>query len=247
MDFDYSGKKDYFCPLLFSKTQMAKETKEQTTIDIEGAFDKTEQYIEQNRKSLLLIVGGIVLLVGIYFGWKKLYLNPRNEEAAGKMFHAEMNFAKDSFNLALNGKGDTAGFAEITNDYGMTSAGNISKYYAGVSYLHTKQYDKAIEALGDFSSSDMFLSSMSLGMIGDAYMEKNQPDEAIGYYLKAAKKNPNKLTSPIFLKKAGYAYEDQGKKDEALKLYEQIKTDYPESQEATQIDKYIARTGGTVK
>jgi tetratricopeptide (TPR) repeat protein len=227
---------------------MSKETKEQPALDIEGAFSKTENYIEQNRKSLLFIVGGVVLLVGIYFGWKYFYQKPRSEEASVKMYKAEMYFAKDSFNLAINGNGgDTAGFASIVDDYGMTASGNISKYYLGVSYLRTGQYDKAIETLQDFDSDDKFLGAMALGMIGDAYMEKGKTDDAIEYYLKAAKKNPNKLTSPVYLKKAGYAYEDKGNKEEALKVYEQIKVDFPESQEATQIDKYIARVGGTVK
>lgn len=226
---------------------MSKETKEKPAVDIIGAFDKTENYIEQNRKSLALIVGGVILLVGIYFGWKYLYLKPRSDEASSKMYKAEMYFAKDSFNLAINGNGDTAGFAEIVKDYGMTKAGNLSKYYLGVCYLRTAQYDKAIESLQDFDSDDMFLSAMSLGLIGDAYMEQGKTDDAIEYYQKAAKKNPNKFTSPVYLKKAGYAYEDKGQKEEALKMYTQIKTDFPESQEAAQIDKYIGRVGGTIK
>jgi tetratricopeptide (TPR) repeat protein len=226
---------------------MAKEPKEQPTIDIEGAFDKTEQYIEQNKKSLLLIVGGVLLLVAIYFGWKNYYLKPRSDEAAEKMFKAELFFAKDSFNYSAKGSKDVTGFEDISSDYGMTAAGNLSKYYLGVDYMHAGQYDKAIETLGDFDSDDMFVSALSLGLIGDAYSEKKDFDKAIDYYIKAAKKNPNKLTTPIFLKKAAYAYEDKGNKADALKLYEQIKQDYPESQEATQADKYIARTGGTIK
>jgi tetratricopeptide (TPR) repeat protein len=226
---------------------MSKETKEQPAVDIIGAFDKTETYIDQNRKSLALIVGGVILLVGIYFGWKYLYLQPRSEEASEKMFRAEMFFAKDSFNLAISGSGDTAGFAEIVEEYGSTKAGNLSKYYLGVCYLRTAQYDKAIESLQDFDSDDMFLSAMSIGLTGDAYMEKGEVDNAIEYYQKAAKKNPNKFTSPVYLKKAGYAYEDKGQKEDALKMYTQIKTDFPDSQEAQQIDKYIARVGGTIK
>lgn len=93
----------------------------------------------------------------------------------------------------------------------------------------------------------MYLGAMALGMIGDAYMEKNQADDAIEYYLKAAKKNANKMTSPVFLKKAAYAYDDKGQKEEALKLYQQIKSDFPESQEAAQIDRYITRDGGTAE
>jgi tetratricopeptide (TPR) repeat protein len=226
---------------------MSKETKEQPAVDIIGAFDKTETYIEQNRKSLALIVGGVILLVGIYFGWKYLYLQPKSDEASAKMYKAEMYFQKDSFNLAINGRGDTAGFAEIADNYGMTKAGNLAKYYLGICYLRTAQYDLAIESLQDFDTDDMFLSSMSLGLIGDAHMEKGQVDEAIDYYQKAAKKNPNKFTSPVYLKKAGYAYEDQGKKEDALKMYTQIKTDFPDSQEAQQIDKYIGRVSGTIK
>lgn len=226
---------------------MTKETKEQPAIDIEAAYDKTEHYINDNKKSLGLIVGGVIALVGIFLAWKYMYQIPRNEEAAGKMYKSEIYWQKDSFNLAINGRGDTLGMADIAEEYGSTAAGNLANYYLGVSYLRTGQWDLAIASLEDFDSNDMFLSSMSVGMIGDAYMEKGNIDEAIEYYLKAANKNPNKFTSPTFLKKAAFAEEDRGNKAEALKLYEQIKVDYPESQDAAQIDKYITRAGGTVK
>ena len=226
---------------------MAQETKEQPSLDIEAAYDKTETYINDNKKSLALIIGGVIALVGIFFIWKYMYQEPRSDEAAAKMYKAEMYWQKDSFNLAIAGRGDTLGMADVVDEYGSTAAGNLANYYLGVSYLRTGQWDLAIEALEDFDSDDMFLSSMSVGMIGDAYMEKGNVDEAVDYYLKAANKNPNKFTSPMFLKKAAFAEEDRGNKPEALKLYEQIKVDYPESQDAAQIDKYIVRVGGTVK
>jgi uncharacterized protein HemY len=97
------------------------------------------------------------------------------------MYKAEMYWQRDSFNLAINGRGDTLGMAAIAEEYGSTPAGNLANYYLGVSYLRTGQWDLAIEALEDFSSDDMFLSSMSIGMIGDAYMEKGDVDHAIEY------------------------------------------------------------------
>jgi tetratricopeptide (TPR) repeat protein len=226
---------------------MAQDTKEQPALDIEAAYDKTETYINENKKSLALIVGGVIVLVGIFFAWKYMYQEPRNEEAASAMYKAEIWFQKDSFNLAINGKGDTLGMAAVVEEYGSTPSGNLARYYLGVSYIRTGQWDPAIEALEDFDSDDKFLSVMSLGLIGDAYMEKGSVDEAIDYYLKAANKNSNKFTSPMYLKKAAFAEEDRGNKEDALKLYEQIKVDYPESQDAAQIDKYIVRAGGTVK
>ncbi len=226
---------------------MTQETKEQPAIDIEAAYDKTENYINDNKKSLALIVGGVIALVGIYFAWKYMYQEPRSEEGASKMYKSEIYWQKDSFNLAINGRGDTLGMLDIAEEYGGTAAGNLANYYLGVSYLRTGKWDLAIESLEDFDSDDMFLSTMAVGMIGDAYMEKGDAEQAIEYYLKAANKNPNKFTSPTFLKKAGFAEEDRGHKEDALKLYEQIKVDYPESQDAAQIDKYITRAGGTVK
>lgn len=226
---------------------MAQETKEQPSLDIEAAYDKTEMYINDNKKSLALIVGGVIALVGIFFVWKYWYQEPRNLEASEAMFKAEIWFQKDSFNLCINGKADTMGMAAIVEEYGSTKSGNLAKYYLGVSYLRTGQWDLAIESLEDFDADDMFLSSMSIGMVGDAYMEKGMVDEAIDCYMKAANKNPNKMTSPAFLKKAAFAEEDRGNKEAALALYEQIKVDYPESSDAAQIDKYITRAGGAVK
>ncbi|TND03691.1 MAG: hypothetical protein FD123_3903 [Bacteroidetes bacterium] len=225
---------------------MAKEVKDKSSdkpiIDVEQAYDKTERYFEENKKSLFIIIGAVIGLVGLYFGWKFLYLNPKEEEAQASMYKAEMFFANDSFKLAINGKADTLGFAALVEDYGITKSGNLARYYLGVSYLHTGKFQEAIDELKEFDSDDQFLGAVATGCIGDAYMELNNKEEAVNYYLKAAQKNSNKLTSPIYLKKAAMAYEDMGKKADARKLYEQIKTEFSESQEAQQIDKYIART-----
>jgi tetratricopeptide (TPR) repeat protein len=223
---------------------MANETKNQPVIDIETAFDKTENYFEENKKSILLILGGIIALVGVYIGWKNFYQKPRNEEAATAMYPAQLWFQQDSFNLAVTGRGDTLGFQGIVDEYGMSKSGNLAHYYLGVCYLRTGKFDQAIEQLEEYDGDDKFTPALALGMIGDAHMEKKDADKAIDFYLKAADKNANKFTSPIYLKKAGLAYEAKGNNAEAAKLYEQIKVEFPESQEATQIDKYLARAKG---
>jgi len=223
---------------------MAKAQKEsdKPIIDVEEAFDKTERYIEDNKKSLIIIVSVVVGLVALFFAWKLLYLKPQQEEAQVAMYRAEINFANDSMQRAISGKGDTLGFEAIVDEYGITKSGNLAHYYLGISYLRTGKYEEAIEELKEFDSDDMFLSAIATGAIGDAHMELGQKEEAINYYLKAAQKNSNKLTSPFYLKKAWMAYEDLGRKEDARKVYEQIKTEYNDSYEAGQIDKFIART-----
>ena len=66
-------------------------------------------------------------------------------------------------------------------------------------------------------------------------------NKAVTYYKKAAAKYENSYTSPLFLKKLGLVYEEQKEYDAALKVYQKIKTGFPDSFEATSIDTYIAR------
>ena len=72
-------------------------------------------------------------------------------------------------------------------------------------------------------------------------MELNKVDEAIKFYLKAADKSNNDFTTPMFLKKAGFAYEQKANYTEALATYERLKTEFGKSTEARDIEKYIAR------
>ena len=49
----------------------------------------------------------------------------------------------------------------------------------------------------------------------------------------------NAVISPIYLKKAGLAYESLKKPEDALKMYTEIKEKYPKSAQASDIDKNI--------
>ena len=57
----------------------------------------------------------------------------------------------------------------------------------------------------------------------------------------ACEKADNNSLSPIFYIQAGELLESQGKKEEALKLYQIVKSKYALSAEAATIDKYIER------
>ena len=82
---------------------------------IEETLSKTEQYIEDNQKSLMIIVGAIVVIIALFIGYQKLYIAPMEKEAQADMFMAELYFQKDSFNLALNGDGQYLGFLDIAD------------------------------------------------------------------------------------------------------------------------------------
>jgi len=80
-----------------------------------------------------------------------------------------------------------------------------------------------------------------LGMLGDAYCELKDYNKAITFYKKAVDKAPNTFTSPLFLKKLGLVYEEQKDYKAASETYNKLKTEYPDSNEASMITAYIAR------
>jgi tetratricopeptide (TPR) repeat protein len=222
---------------------MAKQTDktDKQFAQIEETLSKTEQYVEDNQKSLTLIVGAIIVIIAIYLGFTNFYLEPLEKEAHADMYMAEMYFEKDSFNLALNGDGQYLGFLDIADEYSLTNPGNLANYYAGLCYLHTAQFEDAIEYLSDFSSDDIILSTLALGCIGDAYLELEDNSSALKYYEKAADNASNDFTTPRYLMKQAIVLEMDEEYEDALEMYNQIKEDYSKSQIAQDIDKYIAR------
>lgn len=220
---------------------MTKTTEEQPVINVEEVYSKTEKYVEDNKNYISIIAVVLVAVIGGYFAYTKLYIEPLEQEARQQMWKAEQYFEIDSFDLALNGDGNYFGFLQIIEDYGMSKPGNLAQYYAGICYLRKGEYDKAIEHLENFDSDDKMVGPVATGAIGDAYMETGKTEEAISQYLKAAEQNENNFTSPVYLMKAGLAYESSGDYNNAKKVYQKINQDYPESAEGRSIDKYLAR------
>jgi len=197
-------------------------------------------FIEKNKKPIIIAVAAIVLVIGGYFVFKKAYVAPMEKEAQEQMFVAEKYFEKDSFQLALNGDGNNWGFLKITEEYGITKAADLAHYYAGICYLQTGNFKAAIEHLEEYDGDDKLIAPIAVGATGDAYVELGKTEKGISYFEKAAGAK-NKVLSPVYLKKAGIAYESLKKTEKALESYTKVKDEYPRSQEAADIEKYIAR------
>ncbi len=222
---------------------MAKNKKHQedNLQELESALTRTEQFIEDNQKTISYVVGGVIFIVVALLGFNKFYLQPKEDEALSQMFMAEDYFEKDSFELAINGDGNYLGFLDIIDDYGITKSANRAKYYTGISYLHLGQYEDAIDYLKSFKTDDLLLAPVAAGAQGDALLELGETDDALKQYKKAYSLSDNELTTPIYMMKAAGVLESMDELEDALSLYKEIKEKYPTSPEGTSIDKYIAR------
>jgi tetratricopeptide (TPR) repeat protein len=206
---------------------------------VEEALSKSEKFIEKNQKILTIVIGSAIVIVLGVFAFQKLYIAPREKAAQGQMFMAQKYFEADSLNKALNGDANYPGFLTIIDEYGMTKAANLSKYYAGIIYLKQGKFEDAITYLKKFDSDDEFVGPMATGAIGDANLELGKKEEAVDSYLKAANQQVNDLTTPLYMMRAAFVYEDLGKFDKAIELYEKIQKEHSKSTEARDIDKYI--------
>ena len=131
---------------------------------LESALTRTEQYIEQNQKVIMMVVLAVVVLVGGYLGYKKLYLAPMEKEAQSQSFAAERYFENNQYEFALNGDGNYLGFLDIISSYGPTKTANLAHYYAGVSYLQLGDFHEAIDHLKKFRTRERVVSAVAYGL-----------------------------------------------------------------------------------
>lgn len=208
---------------------------------VQEALGSSEAFVEKNQKQLLVGVGIAVLVVLVVLSIRNFYFEPRKVSAENEMYKAQTYFAADSFRLALHGdEVECLGFKSIASKYRMTPSGNLASAYAGICYYKLGDFQNAIEYLSDFNGKDSYLTPTVVGLMGDCHAELGDNAKAISYFEKAGSMK-NNVVSPIYLKKAGLLYEADNQPQKAEKCYTEIKTSYPTSQEASDIDKYIAR------
>ena len=222
---------------------MAKENvqkDEERLEQIETTLGKTEMFIEKHQKSIMIVIAAIIVVILAVFGFKKFVVEPREAAAHTAIFRAEQLFENDDYATALNGDGNNAGFLDVINEYGSTKTGNLARYYAGICYLNTGDFNNAIKYLGEYKGKDQIVRPLAIGAMGDAYMELDNAAEAAKCYERAANETANSFTGPMFLMRAGLAYEMVENYKKALDMYKTIKAEYPNSNEGFNIDKYIA-------
>src|SRR5690554_92847 len=237
----------------------SKEEKEHNIVDhsttaevfntLDESASKTEDWVIANQKYIFVIIGIVAAIVLGYLGYNEFIAKPKQSEAMNEMFQAQKYFnqavngtEKDSlYTLALNGGEGKLGMIDIASEYSGTPASNLANYYAGMAYLNLKDYKNAVTYLSDFSSDDLVLASMAKGSIGDAFVQLNQPEDALDYYEQAAKMRKNDFTTPLYLYKAGVIAMELGKADKALTYFNDIKENYASSTEATNIDVFIGK------
>ena len=225
---------------------MAKINEQQGNMN--ETLNAKEALFLKHRKNISIAIVVIILLVAGVICYNTYVSGPREQEASTALAKGQDYFANQQYDKALKGDGaGYAGFLSIASDYSNTDAGNLANLYAGLCYANMDKWNEAVQYLDGFSTSDdQMISPAAMAALGNAHLK--QLDKAVECLKKAANMadseamdKTNNSISPVFLIQAGEILESQNKKDEALKIYQDIKTKYVNAPIAQEIDKYIER------
>ena len=204
--------------------------------ELEQEVTKTEAFFEKNKKAIIYGVVFIIAIIAGYILCDTYYLKPRANEANTELAKSQQLFDEQQYDKALTG------FQKVADEYGSTDAANLAQLYIGICQANLGKWQEAVDALESFSGKDdQMISPAAEGALGNAYANLNQLDKAVEHLKKAAKMADNNTLSPVYLIQAGEILESQGKKSEALQLYQQVKEQYVNSMQYQSIDKYIER------
>ena len=206
----------------------------------------TGAWVDTNKKKIISIIAGVVIVVGGYLGYTYGYQQPREEKAQTLCTDGLQFIQNSDFETALNGEGTFPGYIKIADEYSGTDGANLANLYAGVCFAQQNKYQEAIPYLKAYTpGDDQSVSAMALFALAQCYAGVNDVDQAITTFQKAAELADNSALSPMCLIEAGKLLESQNKNAEALAIYETIKRDYPTSTlvvgSPAEIEKYIER------
>ena len=209
----------------------------------DNALERVQLVYEKNKKVINGVLTAVLVIGAAIFAYFRLYLGPREEKAAAKVFYAQQYFAADSLERALQGDGQHPGFVKVMRDYSGTKTANVCHYYAGMCYLRMGNYKNAIKQLEDFDGKGTLLATAAAGALGSAYLESGNTKKAIDEYEKATADKEDVVQTPMYLMSLGAAYEMNKQPEEAKKAYMRIRDEFPMSTQARDIDRYLARLG----
>ena len=207
----------------------------------EEIIAKAQDFWTRYQKQITVVLAVVVLAVGGWYAYKNFIVKPNTEKAVDAMYKAEEYYRMDSLQKALNGDGIHWGFVKVIREYGGTDAGNLAHFYAGDCYLRTGDFNNAVKHLKEFSTSEKQVQARAYKLLGYAYSELGKNEDAIASYKKSANHFPEDIhNAGEALLFAALLADKNGKTNEAIDIFKEIKERFPNTQAYNESEKYLA-------
>lgn len=219
------------------KTSRRQELRQNKLVELYG---RLLLFYEDHRQ---LVYGlGVALLALILAIPGYVYYQQQRAAQANEMLGQILPvYEQGNYDQALNGAGQQAGLLTIADDYGGTEAGNLASFYAASALYEQQKFDQALQYFQQFEKASDYIGASAYAAEAAIYESRGELDRAASHYEQAASQYKNKLTAPGYLLEAGQAYEDAGNFEAAESVYQRIQDTYSDSDEAEDVERYLAR------
>ena len=195
------------------------------------------------------VVAAVLLVV---FGWK-FYVERQTLKASAaleeamKVFNARIRVPGEPEEpgevtyVAEKNKYDDAArkFADVAQKYPRTLPGGVARYYAGLSYEQLGQNDAAEKWLREASSrSSEEVAALAKFQLAGLLAKQNKNDEATKLYQELMQKPGLFVPKPVVMLALAEHYRKTNPQ-EAIKLYTQVKAEFPNSAASEEADKQL--------
>ena len=208
--------------------------------------------IASHQRDLWTYGGIAVLVVLVVFGWR-YYTQAQTAKGSAaladamKVYQARIRTAAEpaqpdetTYVDEKNKYSDAVKkFTDVSNRYYRTRPGQLARYYAALSLEKLARYDEAendLKSLG--SSRDESLSALARFKLAQVYDEAGKGPQAVQLYQELTNKPSLFVPKPVVLLALADHYRGSDPA-QAAKLYNQVKTEFPDSQAAQEADQRL--------
>lgn len=185
-----------------------------TRLDLDDSAESLADWARAHGRQLGLAVIGVAVVAGIV--WVVRAQNTRNEATASQqLVAAQRNVASGNLPLAATD------LKKVAERYGSTRAGTDAKLLLGQVLLQQGKADEALKLMGEVGTSGPSAASVH-ALKGAALEQSGKYAEAAEAYTQASKTTVLKAESESFRADAARAWLTAGKKDEAIKIWQEI-------------------------
>lgn len=220
-----------------SKKQVKEELEQDILLD---TFSKAQRFYDQNKSTLIGAAIAVLLLLGGSIGYY-YYASAQEEEAQQLMANATQSYLNQDYETALTGsEADfTVGFEQIINNYSITDAANLARYYASVCEFNLGNPQQALNYINEYDAPEGIMGVGPISFHGVILTDIGNHEQAADQYVKAAEWDLNDSTTPYNYLEAAKAFQDAGKEDKAREYAQKIADEYSESSQITAAQKLL--------
>lgn len=234
---------------------MAKHISRQElkTDQVQEALSHGAEAVLSHKKSLIYTIIVLLIVASAIFGWR--FYSERQSVKAEALFSDAMQTyqalvvapgqppqpneitysdASKKFQDALKK------FENVAKQYSRTHAGQLSEYYSALCEEHLGQKPQAVSRLSELEKgSNPDFAAMARFELAQIYDQMGKSEDAVSRYNELLAKPSVLVPKPVVLFALAEHYR-QSNPAQAAKLYNEIKTEYPDTPAADQADQQLA-------